>query len=180
MDFSWLAPTITLVLGILGTLAVERFRAARQEERDAKQRLSTRRDRREAFELQALQAAYDASNVVARAAIQYHFLDREVAQKLSVNYASHQLAGVDGEAELGESLRLANLAAHSHASMILDDPLRDQLRHAIGVLTAVSVGEKTVHQADVMMDDALMFIRTAQEAVAERIRALYVAPEATT
>lgn len=178
MDLSWVPPVATLVLGIVGTLILERLRDDRTEMRESMQRRAARegasRDRRERFELDTLQAAYDASNALGRAAFRYHFLDREVAKKLNVEYASHQLGSIPGEAELGESLRLANLTASSHASMILDTEIRDQLRLAVDVTMKVGHGEKTVEEADRMMDDAASFLGAAQEQMAERIRAIYL------
>ena len=178
MDLSWVPPVATLVLGIIGTLVVERLRDGRTEMRETAQRAAARegasRDRRERFELDTLQAAYEASNALGRAAFQYHFLDRDVAKKLNVKYASRQLGSIPGEAELGEALRLANLTASSHASMILDKEIRERLRFAINVTMKVGHGEKTVAEADRMMDDAASFLGAAQEEIAERIRAIYL------
>jgi hypothetical protein len=178
MDLTALWPTVTLIIGIVGTLVVERLRDGRQEKRETEAREAVRQlaidDRRENFEIDTLQATYDAMHVLARAAYRYHFLDRTVALKLKIDYASRQIAGVDNEAELGEALRLANMVLSSKSAMTLDPALRDQIRLAANATNDVSRGPKSVELADTEMDAAQMQLSAAQDAVATRIRAIYL------
>ena len=149
MEFSWLPPTITLVLGILGTLAVERIRAGRFERREARLRLLTKRDRRDRYELDTLRASYDATEALTRAASR------------------------------GEPLRLADLEAQSQSNLILDDALRSQVRQAIGLLTSTVTDQTPVGEGTASTTTALVAVAAAQAAVAERIRDFHTATDSS-
>lgn len=174
-----LLPTITLLIGIIGTLAVTWLQgvlaeSSRQSKRDRVRRTALE-DRRDAFELETLQAAFDASNLLARASFRQHLLDIRVARSANVPYGSHQLTGIEGAAELGESLRLANMTTHARASLLLDTAIRDALEEAVGAMNAVgTTGAKSIEEAKSEMDKASLVLAAAQRSIADRIREIYL------
>lgn len=174
-----LLPTITLLIGIVGTLAATWLQSVLAEQGSRAKTRAARKtaleDRRDAFELEMLQAAFDASNVLARESIRYHLLDIKVARSENVPYGSHQLTGIEGAAELNESVRLANMTSHARSSLILDTAIRGALEDAVSALNAVGTsGAKSVEEAKGEMSKASFALRTAQRAIADRIREIYL------
>jgi hypothetical protein len=117
-------PLITFIGGAGVTITLEAIREFNKRKRvttaRAAERLAKVVKRRETFEIGSLRAAYFALTRLARAATQYHLLDRAAAESTNSPYGSHRVTDQPGGSEIDEELRVANGEA-SWSIAIVDD-----------------------------------------------------------
>jgi hypothetical protein len=129
--------------------------------------------RRETFEIGSLRAAYFALTRLARAATQYHLLDRAAAESTNSPYGSHRVTDQPGGSEIDEELRVANGEASWSIAMILHDKMRLTGNAAREAFTLLTQGQKTIDQADEDWKAAAKAMQAALDVIAARVREIY-------
>ena len=171
MTWNAVLPVITLILGYFGTLLTESKRDARaatraQAERDASA-AQKRHEWRETFELETLLRAHNSLSDLARAAMRQHLADWREA-RVTGQYGT---ALVDDE--LSQALLTANRAVHDVLGLILDDDIRASVQRAHEAMNLPATHRGTATDAENLVCLGVAQLRLAQEAVGERIRAIY-------
>lgn len=172
----WLTVLLPLS-GYVAAVGTEFLRNRWQATREIQQRTALREEsrqlRREEFELAVLKDAYSALSRLARAAMKYHLADREVAKKLNVKYASHQIGAVTGP-ELEEEFRVSAGDLTTQIHLLLNDQLRDVVTSARdALLVPGSMYNSEIEDAERAMDLAAFAVDHAQTQLGRRIRDLY-------
>lgn len=175
-----LLPTITLALGVAGTVFVEFLRDSRSVKREenarSEIRSQERQDRAQAFDMGNLAATYSNLDRYGRAATQRHVLDFEAATTYQMDYASPEHSALPGSNEVSQELLLAGLAARSSSQLILSAAVRDLVTQALDSFTALSGRPKVLSRAANDYDEASHLLECAQQRISESIRSLYEAP----
>lgn len=172
--FNIILPLVALIIGYALTLLTESRRDHRQRTRDVEVRAEVRRqaivDRRESFELVNLTDAYSALTDLARAASLVHSADTISARNQGGKYAQFPLE----DASLDEGKLLAVRASSAASNLILTDAIRAKATKAHWAFAALGNSPVDLDEADAQWGAAAQVMQDALEAIAARIREIYV------
>lgn len=172
-------PVLTLVLGYVGTLVTEaaqgnRARRIAKEERDDALSVTHMAERR-AFELQTLSDLKAALADLGRAAGKAHHFDFTRARETgSATMPTTQLPE-----EINAELFEANRRVQSLVGLVMDRAARDKVGEFTSAIVCLGTMQRPVAEAEHGLLAAVELVDEAQQLLAERIRAIYQGPVAS-
>lgn len=160
------------LVGTLGTQALK-GRQERDAAKDARaaEREQSRADRREQHELDSLSDLHAALSRLMRGVTQFHLEDVRVAREQGSLVGAFRLPHM---AEVDEQIRLANVEVSTLTRLVLDDALRAQVDDAHAAVSEMLGPPRLELEAKAVRQRAEDEVRSAQDAIAARIRSIYL------
>lgn len=160
------------LVGTLGTQALK-GRQERNAAKDARaaEREQSRADRREQHELDSLSDLHAALGRLMRGVTRFHLEDVQVARERQSLVGAFQLPHMD---EVAEQIRLANVEVSTLTRLVLDDALRAQVDDAHAAVSEMLEPPRPEPEANAVLRRAGAAVRSAQDAIAARIRSIYL------
>jgi hypothetical protein len=172
-------PVLTLVLGYVGTLVTEaaqgnRARRIAKEEREDALSVAHVAERR-AFELQTLIDLKAALADLGRAAGKAHHFDLMQARETG----SATMPTTRLPEEINAELFEANRRVQSLVGLVMDRGARDKISEFTSAIVRLGTMTRPVAEAEHGLLAAVELLDEAQQLLAERIRAIYEGPVAS-